>query len=154
MNVSLTRFDHAHTYARTVQWVAMTTDEHDDEADAPFAFTDFREHLTRLRETCLELRDGKLVSLTDEELARRIRQWVPISRGQVQAWSSGKSENPTADKLLGLSNAYGISPLYWFSASARRRVLKRLDARLDELHRQLLFGSVTDRAETSHGGHK
>lgn len=114
--------------------------EHDDELDGPFDFTGMSDHLARLREACQHFDDqGHLVAWTDEEIAARVRACgVPMTRGYVQQLSDGSADNPTATKLVGLANAFDVSPTYFFSAAVRRRTNRRLDARLDELRARRL----------------
>lgn len=113
-------------------------DSRDDNSDGPFAFKGVQEHLTRLREVYQFIEDGKLVGLNDEQLSQRTGG--VISRQQINAMSNGASQNPTALSLEALSKAFGISPIFWFSEAARRRILRRLDARLTGLRNELLFG--------------
>lgn len=120
--------------------------DHVDEDDGPFAFTGLKEDLARLREVCLRMDDrGRLAALTDDEIARRVRdQGVPMTRGSVQQLCDGTAPNPSATKLLGLAQAFGVSPAYFFSDAVRRRTNRRLDARLEALRTRALFGDVQE----------
>lgn len=125
-------------------------EDHEDAADGPFLFSGIRDHIARLREVYLHVGDdGELVAWTDDELAAQVRsQGVPMTRGYVQQLSNGVADNPSAAKLVGLSNAFGISPAYFFSATVRRRTNRRLDARLERLRARVL--EATERDKDSH----
>ncbi|MDE9364010.1 helix-turn-helix domain-containing protein [Luteipulveratus sp. YIM 133132] len=124
------------------------SDEWDDDPDAPFAFTGLQRHLARLRETYLHLdADGNLSGWTDQQLAER----AGMTRAYVQQIMAGKADNLSMSKLIGLTNAFGVTPLYFFSESARRRVNRRLDARLDALRQQQLFGSREQERDAADG---
>lgn len=116
--------------------------EHVDEHDGPFSFRGLREDMARLREVCLHLDGhGQLVAWTDDEIARRVRaHGVPMTRGYVQQLCDGSAGNPSAAKLVGIANAFEISPAYFFSDTVRRRTNRRLDARLEQLRKRTLFG--------------
>lgn len=116
--------------------------EHVDERDGPFEFRGLSEDIARLREVCLHLdQDGQLVAWTDDEIAQRVReQGIPMTRGYVQQLCDGTASNPSATKLLGIAQAFEVSPAYFFSDAVRRRTNRRLDARLDELRKRALFG--------------
>lgn len=116
--------------------------EHMDEEDGPFEFRGMREDIARLREVCLHTNtDGQLVGWTDDEIAQRVRaHGVPMTRGYFQQLCDGSASNPSATKLLGVAKAFGVPPSYFFSDTVRRRVNRRLDARLEGLRKRVLFG--------------
>ncbi|KNX39692.1 helix-turn-helix domain-containing protein [Luteipulveratus halotolerans] len=118
--------------------MSLEADEWDDSRDAPFVATGVKAHLTRLRETYLFLVDGNLIGWSDQDIADR----AGMTRAYVSRIMAGQSENLGMVKLVGLANAFDVTPLYFFSASARRRVNRRLDARLEHLRKQQLFGST------------
>ncbi|GAB3583001.1 hypothetical protein [Calidifontibacter terrae] len=114
------------------------------DSDAPYAFDGVADHLARLREVRLHLSpNGELVAWSDDEIAAQVRRkGVPMTRAYVQQLSSGSTANPTAQKLLGLALAFDVSPIYFFSAAARRRINRQLDADLEQLRKQVLFGDA------------
>lgn len=117
----------------------------DDRCDGPFGFADFQTRLTRLIETCLVQRDGRLVALDDGRLAKHITEasGEKITRPYVYALRTGEQTNPSATKLAAIAAAFDVSPLYFFSEAVYDRTNERLDLELERKQNELLFGPDT-----------
>ena len=110
----------------------------ESEQDAPFSHLGLQRRLARLREYFVFLGDdGDLYSWSDAELADR----VGVTRAYIQQIMKGQADNLSMEKLVALSNAFSVSPLYFLSETAHRRINRQLDARRDRLRQEQLFGS-------------